>query len=100
MTVEPFGLELWRYNREARTLGAYDIKAGQKHSFSTRPSDASAPRSVKWCHFWRDFVHVLQQLRELSGFLLIGWVLIPEHFHLLLQPQPTESSGLRMDRID
>ncbi|MGB9484760.1 MAG: hypothetical protein WCD04_01415 [Terriglobia bacterium] len=46
----------------------------------------------------RDFVDALRQLREPLGFLLIGWVLMPEHFHLL--PQPTESSSLRMDRVD
>ena len=42
--------------------------------------------------FRRDFVDVLRQLREPLGFLLIGWVLMPEHFHLLLQPQPAEST--------
>jgi REP element-mobilizing transposase RayT len=26
-------------------------------------------------------------------FPLIGWVLIPEHFHLLLPPQPAESTS-------
>ena len=30
-----------------------------------------------------DFVEVLRQLRQETGFLLIGWVLMPEHFHLL-----------------
>ena len=42
--------------------------------------------------FRRDFVDVLRQLREQWGFLLIGWVVMPEHFHLLLQPQPAEST--------
>jgi REP element-mobilizing transposase RayT len=43
--------------------------------------------------FRRDFVDVLRQLREPLGFLLNGWVLMPEHFHLLLQPQPAESTS-------
>jgi REP element-mobilizing transposase RayT len=42
--------------------------------------------------FRRDFVDVLRQLREQWGFLLIGWFVMPEHFHLLLQPQPAEST--------
>jgi REP element-mobilizing transposase RayT len=50
--------------------------------------------------FRRDFVDVLRQLREPLGFLLMGWVLMPEHFHLLLPPQPAESTSLRMDRVD
>ncbi|MGD1156587.1 MAG: hypothetical protein ABSA41_12235 [Terriglobia bacterium] len=36
--------------------------------------------------FRRDFVDEQRQLREPLGFLLIGWVLMPETFHLLLQP--------------
>jgi hypothetical protein len=38
MTVEPFGLELWRYNRTARTLAAYDMKAGQKRLAPVHPA--------------------------------------------------------------
>ena len=34
------------------------------------------------------FVETLRQLRHESGFLVIGWVLMPEHFHLLIRPQP------------
>jgi REP element-mobilizing transposase RayT len=41
----------------------------------------------------RDFVDVLRQLREPLGFLLSGWVLMPEHFHLLLPPQSAESTS-------
>ena len=33
-TAASFGLELWRDNRKAWTLVAYDMKAGQKHSLS------------------------------------------------------------------
>ena len=36
--------------------------------------------------FRRDFLEVLGQLRQETGFLLIGWVLMPESFHLLGKP--------------
>ena len=45
--------------------------------------------SLRFC---REFVRVLEELREQLGFLLIGWVLMPEHFHLLLRPEPAEST--------
>jgi 8-oxo-dGTP pyrophosphatase MutT (NUDIX family) len=32
-----------------------------------------------------DFVAALRELREETGFPLIGWVLMPEHFHLLIK---------------
>ena len=38
------------------------------------------------------FVETLRQLRQETGFLLIGWVLMPEHFHLLIRPQPAEAT--------
>ena len=38
------------------------------------------------------FVETLRQLRQEIGFLLIGWVLMPEHFHLLIRPQPAEDT--------
>jgi REP element-mobilizing transposase RayT len=31
------------------------------------------------------FVDTLRQLREETGFLLAGWVLMPDHFHLLIR---------------
>jgi putative transposase len=34
------------------------------------------------------FVETLRQLRQETGFLLIGWVLMPDHFRLLIRPQP------------
>ena len=37
-------------------------------------------------------VETLRQLRQETGFLLIGWVLMPEHFHLLIRPQPAEDT--------
>ena len=44
--------------------------------------------------FCRCFVQRLEEVRQELGFLLIGWVLMPEHFHLLLKPQPAESTPL------
>ena len=41
----------------------------------------------------RDFVETLRQLWQETGFLLIGWVLMPEHFHLLIKPEPAESTS-------
>ena len=37
-------------------------------------------------------VETLRQVRQETGFLLIGWVLMPEHFHLLIKPQPAEDT--------
>ena len=45
------------------------------------------------CHtFCWMFVEVLRQLREETGFLLNGWVLMPDHFHLLIRPEPPEAT--------
>ena len=38
-----------------------------------------------------DFVEVLRRLRQETGFRLIGWVLMPEHFHLLIKCEPADS---------
>ena len=43
--------------------------------------------------FCREFVQVLDQLRQEMGFRLLGWVLMPEHFHLLIQPEPADSTS-------
>jgi REP element-mobilizing transposase RayT len=32
-----------------------------------------------------DFVEVLRQFRRGAGFPHVGWVLMPEHFHLLIK---------------
>jgi REP element-mobilizing transposase RayT len=45
--------------------------------------------SPRFCHY---FVQRLEEVREKTHCLLIGWVLMPEHFHLLLKPQPAEST--------
>ncbi len=36
------------------------------------------------------FVESLQRARERHGFLLIAWVVMPEHVHLLIVPRPGE----------
>jgi putative transposase len=43
--------------------------------------------------FCRLFVRVLEEVRGEFGFLLLGWVLMPEHFHLLVQPNPADSTS-------
>jgi REP element-mobilizing transposase RayT len=46
-------------------------------------------RCQRFCWTW---VETLRQLRREAGFLLIGWVLVPEHFHRLIRPQPAEAT--------
>jgi putative transposase len=38
------------------------------------------------------FVEALRAARSKFSFLLVGWVLMPEHFHLLFQPWPAEAT--------
>jgi len=38
-------------------------------------------------------VEVLREVRRETGFPLIGWVLMPEHFHLLIKPEPAEATS-------
>lgn len=45
------------------------------------------------------FVDVLRQLRQEKGFLLVGWVLMPEHFHLLIKPEPAGSTSSVMQEL-
>ena len=42
---------------------------------------------------------VLRQLREETGFLLNGWVLMPDHFHLLIPPEPPEATVRFMQEL-
>ncbi len=44
--------------------------------------------------FCRCFVRRLERLRQEMKFLLIGWVLMPDHLHLLLKPEPAETTPL------
>ena len=44
--------------------------------------------------FQRCFIERLEEVRQELHFLLIGWVLMPDHFHVLLKPQTAETSPL------
>lgn len=41
--------------------------------------------------FCQNFVEVLGKLRQEFEFRLVGWVLMPDHFHLLLRAWPADS---------
>ena len=45
------------------------------------------------------FVEVLRQLRQETDSLLIGWVLMPEHFHVLIKPEPADSTSRGMQEL-
>lgn len=45
------------------------------------------------------FVQILRQLRAETGFLLVGWVLMPEHFHVLIKPEPAEATSRFMQEL-
>jgi REP element-mobilizing transposase RayT len=45
------------------------------------------------------FVDSLRQLRKEMGFLLNGWVLMPDHFHLLIRPEPAEATVRVMQEL-
>jgi putative transposase len=45
------------------------------------------------------FVELLREYRQEKGFLLIGWVLMPEHFHLPIKPEPAESTSALMQEL-
>jgi len=45
------------------------------------------------------FVDVLGQLRKEMGFLLNGWVLMPDHFHLLIRPEPAPATVRFMQEL-
>jgi REP-associated tyrosine transposase len=53
-------------------------------------------RSERCC---RCFVDALTDVRKSTGFLLIGWVLMPEHFHLLLRPESADATSRIMQRL-
>ncbi|MGO8733905.1 MAG: transposase [Terriglobia bacterium] len=66
--------------------------------FITTSTNRRAPVFLSQ-RFCRCFVQRLEEVRQELGFLLIGWVLMPEHFHLLLKPQPAESTPLILKRL-
>jgi putative transposase len=47
----------------------------------------------------RHFVDVLRQLRAEMKFALIGWVLMPEHFHVLLRAEPADTTTLIVQQL-
>jgi len=49
--------------------------------------------------FRRCFVQRLEEVRQELHFLLIGWVLMPEHFHVLIKPEPAETTPLIMKEL-
>jgi len=53
-------------------------------------------RSERFC---RCFVDVLAQVRKANGFLLMGWVLMPEHFHLLIKPERAGDTSRIVQRL-
>ena len=53
-------------------------------------------RSERWA---RHFVDVLRELRTELKFALIGWVLMPEHFHVLLRAEPADTTTLIVQQL-
>src|SRR3990172_5632537 len=49
--------------------------------------------------FRRGFVETLAELRKEMVFLLVGWGLMPDHFHLLAKPEPAESTTRIIKRL-
>ncbi len=49
--------------------------------------------------FRRCFVQRLGEVRQELHFLLVGWVLMPEHFHLLIRPEPAETTPAIMKEL-
>ncbi|HEV2499837.1 MAG TPA: transposase [Terriglobia bacterium] len=49
--------------------------------------------------FCQHFVLTLQQLRMQQNFRVIGWVLMPEHFHLLLWPSENADPSAIMQSL-
>jgi REP element-mobilizing transposase RayT len=45
------------------------------------------------------FVELLREYRQEKGFLLIGWVLMPEHFHFLIRPQAAENTSALLQEL-
>ncbi len=73
---------------------------GQLQFITTR-TDHRAP-IFSSDRFRRDFVEVLNHLRLERQFLLVGWVLMPEHFHRLASPnwpEPAATLSLILQRL-
>ena len=68
---------------------------GPQNRRSSLPAASTYRRAVLFTspRLCRVFVEVLEAVRSEFGFGLLGWVLMPEHFHLLIWPQPAESTS-------
>jgi putative transposase len=49
--------------------------------------------------FCGEFVKALEAARTEFHFRLLGWVLMPEHFHLLIWPQPADATSRIVQQI-
>lgn len=49
--------------------------------------------------FCRCFVQRLEEVRREEHFRLAGWVLMPDHFHLLIRPEPAQAVPLIMKAL-
>lgn len=49
--------------------------------------------------FCRCFAQRLEELRRAEHFRLAGWVLMPDHFHLLIRPEPAQAVPLIMKAL-
>ena len=49
--------------------------------------------------FRRCFVETLAEVRQATKSMLIGWVLMPDHFHLLLKPGGTKTTSVIVQRL-
>ena len=49
--------------------------------------------------FCRCFVQRVEAVRRELKFLLLGWVLMPDHFHLLLKPEPAATTPLILKHL-
>lgn len=67
------------------------FEPGQLQFITT--STCRRPQVFQSQRFRWTFVEVLRELRQETGSLLIGWVLMPEHFHLLIKPEPAASTS-------
>jgi REP-associated tyrosine transposase len=69
---------------------ARHFEAGQLQFVTSSTYGRAAIFSVPG--YCRLFVEAVRAARLKLGFLLVGWVLMAEHFHLLFQPWPAEST--------
>ena len=64
------------------------------------PSTYRRTRLFTCQRFCWSFVETLRQVPQEAGFLLLGWVLMPEHFPLLLKPEPAHDTVRFMQELE